>query len=642
MLTANSLSVNKLGTTNFKISPQRLFTDGSNGFWLDASDQSTLFQNSAGATPVTALGDPVGLWLDKHESDGRGIVNLFAYSDEMTNAYWGKLNGGSGSVLPALTLGFTDPFGGTKAVRIQTNKGVGTTSGAFSVVGRSFTGFPTGNYTRTFWIKSNTGSTQNVMTYFEESATPQTLITVAGTNWVAVTVTNTSATGTFNVQFGARGGVSYGGDNVLDFLIYAPQLELGPTATAYQANGASVGGPGNHFVQTTSGARPVWGSWPLSAAIAGQVRNLLSYTEQFNNASWTKTRATVTANAINSPTGTLTADFIIPSVDNNTHSVNQAVLPAGTSTITVYAKTGGYHLWIQMHNTNGSTAYFDLSLGTVSNTATFPATFGAGATQISKSITALPDGWYRCELTATIPVGGNAIFGVAQNGNTATYIGDTTSGIYLWGAQLEQASTATAYQRVGVSSRSDVSEAGQPQVYFVSPDGTDDFLVSAANVDFSATDRMFVCAGVTKKSEAASGVIAELTNGVSNGRFTLTSPTGVAANAFNFSSAGTLGVDNALADSLISPVSAVLSGLGEIVPASNTIRKNGVLVQSLATTQGTGNYANALTYIGARAGTSVFASTNIYQVIAVGKTPTTPELNATENFVAQKTKGSLA
>jgi len=33
--------------------------------WLDPADKSTLFQDSAGTTPVAADGDPVGLWMDK-------------------------------------------------------------------------------------------------------------------------------------------------------------------------------------------------------------------------------------------------------------------------------------------------------------------------------------------------------------------------------------------------------------------------------------------------------------------------------------------------------------------------------------------------------------------------------------------------
>jgi len=46
-----------------------MFGDGSQGAWFDPADMSTLFQDAAGTTPVTALEQPVGLMLDK---SGRG------------------------------------------------------------------------------------------------------------------------------------------------------------------------------------------------------------------------------------------------------------------------------------------------------------------------------------------------------------------------------------------------------------------------------------------------------------------------------------------------------------------------------------------------------------------------------------------
>ncbi len=49
--------------------PCSLFSAGEQGIWLDPSDFSTLFQDAAGTTPVTAVGQPVGLALDK---SGRG------------------------------------------------------------------------------------------------------------------------------------------------------------------------------------------------------------------------------------------------------------------------------------------------------------------------------------------------------------------------------------------------------------------------------------------------------------------------------------------------------------------------------------------------------------------------------------------
>lgn len=49
--------------------PSLLFSAMEQGVWYDPSDLSTLFQDSAGATPVTAVGQPVGRILDK---SGRG------------------------------------------------------------------------------------------------------------------------------------------------------------------------------------------------------------------------------------------------------------------------------------------------------------------------------------------------------------------------------------------------------------------------------------------------------------------------------------------------------------------------------------------------------------------------------------------
>lgn len=50
-------------------SPATLFAAGEQGAWYDPSDLSTLFQDAAGTTPVTASGQPVGRMLDK---SGRG------------------------------------------------------------------------------------------------------------------------------------------------------------------------------------------------------------------------------------------------------------------------------------------------------------------------------------------------------------------------------------------------------------------------------------------------------------------------------------------------------------------------------------------------------------------------------------------
>ena len=58
-----------IGFGGSQFSPLSLFAASEPGCWFDPSDLSTLFQDAAGTTPVTAAGQSVGLMLDK---SGRG------------------------------------------------------------------------------------------------------------------------------------------------------------------------------------------------------------------------------------------------------------------------------------------------------------------------------------------------------------------------------------------------------------------------------------------------------------------------------------------------------------------------------------------------------------------------------------------
>lgn len=66
------LQLSRLGaaiSAAYGYSPTSLFSSGEVGAWYDPSDLTTMFQDSAGTTPVTADGQPVGKILDK---SGRG------------------------------------------------------------------------------------------------------------------------------------------------------------------------------------------------------------------------------------------------------------------------------------------------------------------------------------------------------------------------------------------------------------------------------------------------------------------------------------------------------------------------------------------------------------------------------------------
>jgi hypothetical protein len=66
-----------LGQSRSVFSPLVLFAGGVDGAWYDPSDLTTLFQDSAGTTPVTASGQPVGMMRDK-SGNGRHLTQATA------------------------------------------------------------------------------------------------------------------------------------------------------------------------------------------------------------------------------------------------------------------------------------------------------------------------------------------------------------------------------------------------------------------------------------------------------------------------------------------------------------------------------------------------------------------------------------
>lgn len=176
--------------------------------------------------------------------------------------------------------------------------------------------------------------------------------------------------------------------------------------------------------------------------------NLFVQTQQFDAASWTKEATTATANVTTAPDGTFTADKIAATATTVFHNVRQAVTQTvATYTYSVYAKASEYSKLILANATSGTwSATFDLATGATISTG--------GAAVLSSAIQSAGNGWYRCSVTFT----GAAVLtshvavgypdtGATLNNFGASYTGDGTSGLFLWGAQLQTGSTATTYTR---------------------------------------------------------------------------------------------------------------------------------------------------------------------------------------------------
>jgi hypothetical protein len=275
--------------------------------------------------------------------------------------------------------------------------------------------------------------------------------------------------GAFNT-FGKLGSPAGGRSLTLAQQIAAmlPSLWLEPSLTNYQdsagttlvtqpGGGAAdppvgkvlnLSGLGNHATQSTSTARP-----KLSAR-----RNLLTYTEDFSNAAWAKSNVTVAANTVIAPDGTSTADTLT--------SVAAADNFVGTSVSNV--------------NFVGAAWTFSFWAWTASGSALLPVLGDDGSGRfwsnpsINKaSVTTTPT---RFTYTGTAPASSAAIVRAGFGGYSAW---TTATNIFIWGAQLELGSTATAYQ--SVTDANTYAYAGWPLIHQF--DGVDDVL----NVTFPSS-----------------------------------------------------------------------------------------------------------------------------------------------------------
>ena len=175
-----------------------------------------------------------------------------------------------------------------------------------------------------------------------------------------------------------------------------------------------------------------------SILLEPQRTNLLTYSEDFSNSVWIKDNSTITTNLINSPNNTLTADKLI---ENTTTSSHRTFFPytgtIGSNSLSVYAKAGE-RVWIRL-------SIFDSGTTKICNFNISNGTIGTNTGLISYSIS-LVNGWYKCSITGNIAnTSCQAQINIASDDNVTSYTGDGTSGVYIWGAQLETGAYSTSY-----------------------------------------------------------------------------------------------------------------------------------------------------------------------------------------------------
>ena len=510
---------------------------------------ATLFQDAAGTTPVTAVGQPVGLMLDKSKGLvlGSELINNSAWT---ANAGW-SVNSSTGVATASAVTGF---------IR---NNGAG---GTVLTVGK--------------WYQA----TIRLVSYVSGSVG----YPYDGSGLVNIPTTP----GTYTYRFLC--------DNPDSTYVY------GTAFTGVVDNISVRELPGNHAYNPSGNSA----NFPVLSARY----NLLTKTEDFSDSVWGKTSIAASA------------DKLIPSVSNTAHFVSQAITVSSSNIEKVQAKADGYN-WIALwSNSTQSGAYFNVATGVVGNTS-------AGVTA---SIAPTTDGWFECTVSRTASDLTQYQLFVSNSNGTTVFVGDGVSGVRFRKPDLRVANDALnqpTYQRVNTAT--DYDTVGfKPYLSF---NGVNQWL-QTNSIDFTYGDKMFVAAGVRKLSDAATGMLTELSVNLNAnaGSFYVLAPNTSGANTYAFVTNGTAQAPT-IGIGYGAPITNVFAAVGNISGPNAVMRVNGTQVAQSTASQGTGNYGNYPLYIGARAGSSLFFNGRLYGLVVAGKQASAGEIASTESWLNQKT-----
>ena len=174
-----------------------------------------------------------------------------------------------------------------------------------------------------------------------------------------------------------------------------------------------------------------------------QRSNLLTYSEDFSNSYWTKNNSSVTS-GFASPSGDLSAFKLVENTANSGHFIKRRIdTSSNFLSNSIFVKAGEVaKIGISESGATDDYASFDLSNGVLIASGGNP----------SFSIKEMSNDWYRISLKSDSQLSRND-FNLALLSDdyvsgvpySQSYQGDGTSGVYIYGAQLEQGSYATSY-----------------------------------------------------------------------------------------------------------------------------------------------------------------------------------------------------
>ena len=434
-----------------------------NGVAKALTDAVTYTRNSS-ATYIERYVDQFGKYNYRLTEDYVGNVeNLVTYSEQFDNAAWAKTRA---SIQPNK---IKNPINGARDADLMTNTdtaepyvtsdSITITSGATCNVSFhvrtidldwcSVTAFDGGSNGSRIFFNLNAGIVGSVTTFGTGWSFTEGSVKYVGDGWYRITGTVDTTGTTLQARFNFAGGdaVTTANSTGLEAYIWGAQVTESVKPLPYVK---TISSPVTETFSELPRLEydPATGE-ALGYLAEGSSTNLVTYSEQFDNAAWTKTLVTVTPNDATAPDGSKSADKLIESSSSGAHTIGSSstsITSGNNYTLVVFAKAAenSFIQIIPSSTVFGVTSHanFDLVNGLLGTVNTGEAT-----------IKNYGNGWYKCSYSLTAiassstgPLNIGLITSATAN-RTESYAGDGSSGIYIWGAQVEEQPFATSYIR---------------------------------------------------------------------------------------------------------------------------------------------------------------------------------------------------
>jgi hypothetical protein len=396
--------------------------------------------------------------------DSDGLIkwaphNFATYSEEFDNAAWKKVNLASSNPIATADQGIA-PDGTSTADKVDypAISGASESSRLFQTFTSIGVTYSAGVYLKAFGA-GDVG--KKIIVWLFDSAPRDSQVVTLTSDWQKISLSSALTAGTSYLTISASGS-DFGGENqgAVSVLVWGAHLyrsDLGGMAPV--PAGERSFPSASTYVPTTSSARylPRVGhhvyngsAWVNEGVLAeSEARtNLFGYSNF--SSGWSNVDVSLILNSTTSPSGSLDAAKLRENTATDDHAIVESIsgLASGSYTMSVFLKKDGRNVAAVWMFQSSTVKGILVNL----NDGTFVSNLDNSNTVDLYSIESFDNDWYRVSISANMaPVQFGINISDSTNPSSYTssrlpiYTGDGTSGIYIWGAQVEAAPTPSSY-----------------------------------------------------------------------------------------------------------------------------------------------------------------------------------------------------